>query len=52
MQDHFLISEKKGKNYSFGCICKKKDMVNKNTFMNLECVAYNQDELLIKNSGF
>ena len=35
-----------------GWMCKKKDMVNKNTFMHLQYVAYNQDELLIKKLGF
>ena len=35
MLDHFHISEKMGKNGSFGCICKKKDRVNKNTIIHV-----------------
>ena len=48
----FLFLKKGGKSIHLVECARKKDMVYKNTFMHLKCVAYNQDELLIKNLGF
>ena len=48
----FLFLKKRGKIIHLVAYARKIDMVNENTFMHLKCVAYNQDELLIKNLGF
>ena len=48
----FLFLKKGGKSIHLVAYARKIDMVDENTFMHLQCVAYNHDQLLIKNLGF
>ena len=51
----FVFPKKGGKSkiaFIWLHVQEKKDMVNKNTFMHLTCVAYNRDELLFRKLLF